>query len=338
VPPASKKAPSARTNYFAFLTLAIMNRNRVIFFIHKEVHILDLAGAVQAFYEAGYYGHAYDIVYVSDSPGQVCSAKLQLAGLKDYSAIKVRSSDIIIVAGFDLRQLPSARKNKFHRWLKEAAGIQATICSVCTGSFSLAESGLLENRECTTHWKYTDRLQKEYPALKVLTNRLFVKSDNIYTSAGVTTGIDMVLYLLEERHGAAFVYQVARELVVYIRRDGGESQESIYLQYRRHINEDIHTVQDWIIKNLQKKITVDQLAGLVYTSPRNLTRQFKTTTGITIGQYLEKLRVEKAVHLLHQQNKIEVITQQCGLQSANQLRHIVKKHTGSLPSQLRALP
>ncbi|HTI09834.1 MAG TPA: DJ-1/PfpI family protein [Puia sp.] len=311
-----------------------MAKNRVIFFIHKEVHILDLAGAVQAFYEAGYYGHPYDIVYVSDSPGQICSAKLQLAGLKPYSSVKIAPSDIIIVAGFDLRQLPSARKNKFHTWLKQAAAMQATICSVCTGSFSLAEAGLLENRECTTHWKYTDRLKKEYPGVKVLTNRLFVKSDNIYTSAGVTTGIDMVLFLLEERHGAAFVYQVARELVVYIRRDGGDSQESIYLQYRRHINEDIHIVQDWIIGNLQKKIKVEQLATLVYTSPRNLTRLFKATTGITIGQYLEKLRVEKAIHLLHQRSKIGVITRLCGLQSANQLRHIVKKHTGRLPSQL----
>jgi len=311
--------------------------NRVIFFIHKEVHILDLAGAVQAFYEAGYYGHPYEIVYVSDSPEQICSSNLRLAGLKPYATVKVVHSDIIVVAGFDLRQLPAAKKRKFHTWLRQAASMQATICSVCTGSFSLAEAGLLDNRECTTHWKYTDRLKKEYPSLKVLTNRLFVKSENVYTSAGVTTGIDMVLFLLEERHGAAFVYQVARELVVYIRRDGGDSQESIYLQYRRHINEDIHTVQDWIIGHLQKKITVEQLAALIHTSPRNLTRQFKMTTGITIGQYLEKLRVEKAIHLLHQRSKIGAVTRQCGLQSANQLRHIIKKHTGRLPSQLLAL-
>jgi transcriptional regulator GlxA family with amidase domain len=314
-----------------------MTKDRVIFFITKEVHILDLAGAAQAFYEAGYYGHPYDIVYVSDSPGQISSSKLQLAGLKKYSTVKIRPSDIIIFAGFDLRQLPSTKKNKIHAWLQKAAQMQATVCSVCTGSFALAEAGLLENKECTTHWKYTDRLQKEYPSLKVLTNRLFVKSGNIYTSAGVTTGIDMALFVLEERHGPAFVYQVARELVVYIRRDGDESQESIYLQYRRHINEDVHIVQDWMVRNLQKKVTVEQLAALIYTSPRNLTRLFKATTGITIGQYLEKLRVEKAVHLLQRRDKIGSITQQCGLQSANQLRHIVKKHTGSLPSRLKAL-
>src|SRR5260370_7580256 len=109
-------------NYLVFLYQVLflpwlMTKNRVIFFIHKEVHILDLAGAVQAFYEAGYYGHPYDIVYVSDSPGQMCSSKLQLAGLKNYSTIKVRPSDIIIVAGFALRPFPSALKNKFPHYL-----------------------------------------------------------------------------------------------------------------------------------------------------------------------------------------------------------------------------
>jgi transcriptional regulator GlxA family with amidase domain len=309
--------------------------NRVIFFINNETHILDLAGAMQVFYEAGYYGHPYEIVYVSDKPTQITSARLRLAGLEKYSTIKVETGDIIIVPGFDLQQLQAVKNNPFFTWLREADRLKATICSVCTGSFTLAQAGLLDGKECTTHWKYTERMQQEYPLLKVLTNRLFIQSGNIYTSAGLTTGIDMVLYLLEQRHGPEFVYRLARELVVYIRRDGDESQESIYLQYRSHINEDIHTIQDWIIRHLHTKITVEQLAALIYTSPRNLTRLFKITTGITIGQYMEKLRVEKAVSLLHRNNKIGAITKQCGLQSENQLRHIIRKHTGNLPSALK---
>jgi len=310
--------------------------NRVIFFINSDTHILDLAGAVQVFYEAGYYGHPYDILYISDSNAKTCSARLRLAGLEKYSRVKVTPGDIIIIPGFDLRELQAGKNNPFFDWLRVADGLKTTICSVCTGSFTLAQAGLLDGKECTTHWKYTDRMQKEYPSLKVLTNRLFVRSGNIYTSAGLTTGIDMVLYVLEQKHGPEFVYRLARELVVYIRRDGDESQESVYLQYRSHINEDIHAVQDWIIRNLHRKITVEHLAAIVYTSPRNLTRLFKTTTGITIGQYLEKLRVEKAVSLLHRNNKIGAITKQCGLQSDNQLRHIIQKHTGRLPSALKA--
>jgi transcriptional regulator GlxA family with amidase domain len=171
--------------------------------------------------------------------------------------------------------------------------------------------------------------------VKVLSNRLFVKSGNIYTSAGVTTGLDMALSLLEEKHGAEFAYKVAREMVVYIRRDGSETQDSIYLQHRSHVNDDIHAVQDWMIHHLPEKIRVEQLAALIYTSPRNLTRQFKLSTGITIGEYLEKLRVEKAVHLLNNNHKLDAVTRQCGLGSTNQLRHIIKKHTGRLPSALK---
>jgi transcriptional regulator GlxA family with amidase domain len=312
-----------------------MTDNRVIFFINKETHILDLAGAVQTFYESGDYGKPYEIIYVSDSGTQATSAKLRMTGLKKYSEVKIRPTDVLVIPGYDLRRLPPMNNYKLFSWLQQADKTGAIICSICTGAFTLAAAGLLDGKECTTHWKYTERLQKDFPSLKVLNNRLFVKSGNIYTSAGVTTGLDMALSLLEEKHGPEFAFKVAREMVVYIRRDGSESQDSIYLQYRSHVNEDIHAVQDWIIHNLPKKIRVEQLAALVYTSPRNLTRQFKLSTGITIGDYLEKLRVEKAVHLLSNNHKIGAVTQQCGLQSTNQLRHIIKKHTGSLPSDLK---
>jgi transcriptional regulator GlxA family with amidase domain len=307
---------------------------RVIFYINKGVHLLDLAGAVQSFYEAGEYGQPYEILFVADDPGPVCSAGLSFGKLVHYSTLKVRPGDLLIVAGFELRHLGAARKPQLRNWLKKAAQMQAAVCSICTGAFLLAEAGLLDGKTCTTHWKYTQRLQKEYPGLTVLPDRLFVKCGNIYTSAGVTTGLDMALYLLEERHGPEFAFKIAREMVVYIRRDGSEPQESIYLQYRAHVNQHIHTVQDWMIHNLQKKIRIEELAALIYTSPRNLTRLFKATTGITIGQYLEKLRVEKAVHLLRQRAKVGNIPHQCGLQSANQLRSMLKKHTGRLPSEL----
>jgi transcriptional regulator GlxA family with amidase domain len=307
---------------------------RVIFYINKGVHLLDLAGPVQSFYEAGLYGEPYEILYVADTPGPVSSAGLPFTGLVHYSGIEVREGDLVIVAGFDLRQWEMARMPGLSNWLKKAVQMKASVCSICTGAFLLAEAGVLDGKTCTTHWGSTDKLQKRYPGLTVLTDRLFVKDGNIYTSAGVTTGIDMALYLLEERHGPEFAFKIAREMVVYIRRDGGESQQSIYLQYRAHINQHIHTVQDWMIHHLQKKIRIEELAALIYTSPRNLTRLFKATTGVTVGQYLEKLRVEKALHLLQQGVKIATIPGQCGLQSANQLRSMLKKHTGRLPSEL----
>ena len=309
--------------------------DRVIFYINSETHILDLAGPLQVFYETAFYGHPYEIVYVSDRETQSTSARIQLTGMRDYSEVEVVAGDVVMIPGFVLGALQVAEGNRFFAWLRGADRAGATICSVCTGAFTLAQAGLLEGRECTTHWKYTEKMQRAYPGCRVLTNRLFARSGNLYTSAGLTTGIDMVLAMLEERHGPEFVYRLARELVVYIRRDGSESQHSAYLQYRSHINEDVHAVQDWIIRNLHEKVTVERLAGLVYTSPRNLTRLFKTTTGITIGQYLEKLRVEKALSLLNNDHKIGEITRQCGLASDNQLRTIIKKHTGRLPSTMR---
>lgn len=313
----------------------LSQRDRVIFFINKETHILDLAGAVQTFYESGDYGKPFEILYVSDNARQPCSAQLQFTGLKRYTRIKVLPSDILVIPGYDLRRVPPRESRTFFNWLRQADKAGATICSICTGAFTLAAAGLLKGKECTTHWKYTERLQKDFPDAKVLSNRLFVKSGHIYTSAGVTTGLDMALALLEERFGPEFAYKIAREMVVYIRRDGTEPQDSIYMQYRSHVNDDIHTVQDWIVRHLPKKIKVEELAALIYTSPRNLTRQFKKSTGITVGEYMEKLRVEKAVHLLNSNHKVGAVTEQCGLQSANQLRHIIRKHTGSLPSALR---
>ncbi len=320
----------------AYLSLC-MAGNKVIFFINNETHILDLAGAVQAFYECGNYGNPYKMVYVSNNSRQPTSSNLQLAGLRPYTQLKINAADILVIPGYDLNRLPASGNRHFFNWLQDANEKGATICSICTGAFTLAAAGVLDGKSCTTHWKYTERLQNDYPAVKVLNNRLFVKSGNIYTSAGVMTGLDMTLALLEEKHGPELAFRVAREMVAYIRRDGTEPQHSIYLQYRSHVNDDIHTVQDWMIRHLHKKIRIEELAAMVFTSERNLTRQFKQHTGITIGEYLEKLRVEKAVHLLGNNHKLEEITQQCGLQSTNQLRHIIWKHTGQLPSAFKAL-
>ena len=313
-----------------------MSNNRVFFYINSHTHLLDLAGAVQTFNEAVNYGIHYDLCFISDQPSQTSSANLGFSHLELFSNVVIEPTDIVVIAGFSVSYLPKGNTLLFD-WLQQAAERKATICSVCTGAFMLAESGILDRKTCTTHWDFTERLQKAYPKIEVLTNRLFVKNDNIYTSAGVSTGIDLALFILEERHGAKFAYQIARELVVYIRRDGFDPQDSIYLQYRQHINNSVHEVQDWMIHHLEHKISIEQLAERVHTSPRNLTRLFKSTTGITIGTYLEKLRVEKAVQLLKENTKIETIAHACSFQSTNQLRSLLKKHLHVLPSELMNL-
>lgn len=299
--------------------------NRVIFFLFDGVHLLDLAGAVTVFYESGCCGKPFELRYVSPYPNPGTSSGLGFSAVEPLSAVTITQHDILIVAGMDLNKWNRADDTLWMPWLKAAAATGATICSVCTAAFALAASGLLNGQSCTTHWASTALLQQQYPDLKVVENKLFVKSGQIYTSAGISTGIDMALALVEERYGAAFAYFVAKVLVVYIRRDGTEPQDSIFLQNRQHINHQVHQVQDYIIHHLHKKMTIEELAALVFISPRNLTRLFKTATGTTIGNYIQQLRQEKAVLLLKGDHKVAWVAKECGFKSPHQLRQLIKK-------------
>lgn len=311
-------------------------KNRIIFYLSNDVHILDLGGPLQVFYESGEYGIPYEILFVSDQPQKKFSSGLFSDKLIHFSEIKLGATDILMIPGFSIPSNMVADKH-FDDWLIEAHKNKVTICSVCTGVFALARAGILNGLECTTHWKYIEALQEYFPRVKVMQNRLFVKDSNVYTSAGITTGIDLALFLIEERHGAKFAYQLAKEMVMYLRRDSADMQESIYVQYRQHINYQIHEVQEWLIHHLNQRTSIEDLAEKVNMSPRNLTRLFKAKTGITIGEYTEKLRVEKALQLLKRNEKMTVISQECGISNPHQLAVILKKHTGHVPKELKNL-
>jgi transcriptional regulator GlxA family with amidase domain len=145
------------------------------------------------------------------------------------------------------------RKRDFFKWLNECAGRNVNICSVCTGAFILGQAGLLDGIECTTHWRRIPELRQRFPKAKVIEDVLFVKSKNIYTSAGISAGIDLALSILEDLKGPFFTHKVARGLVVYHRRSHRHKQESIYLDYRNHINPQVHAVQDYLIDHLSAK-------------------------------------------------------------------------------------
>jgi len=302
-----------------------MSSNRVIFFIFNNVHLLDLAGAVTVFYESGCCGKHYDIHYVSPYNNPGSSSGLGFTNVEPLSSVTVRMDDIVIVAGMEIEKWNRTDDHLWVPWLQRAAATGATISSICTAAFALAAAGILNGQNCTTHWAWTTALQKQYPLLKVIENKLFVQSGRIFTSAGIATGIDLALYLVEEQHGATFACLVAKDMVVYIRRDGTEAQNSIYLQSRQHINHHIHQIQDYITKHLRHKITIGELAELVFISPRNLTRLFKSATGTTIGQYIQSLRQEKAKHLLKTKHKVAWVAKECGYNSPAQLRKLVKE-------------
>jgi transcriptional regulator GlxA family with amidase domain len=292
-----------------------------------DVHLLDLSGPVQVFQEAGTYGVHYKLKFIGDRPRINSSAGLGLAGITHYAKAKIGANDLLIVPGCSVAGI-----NQFPRtileWIAKRYQQGTVICSICTGAFLLAKAGILNDKECTTHWRYTERLQQRHPRARVLHNKLYVKSENVYTSAGIATGIDLALFLLEERHGKKLASQVAKELVVYIRREGREEQESIFLQHRNHTDEKIHAVQDWIARNLSKKISLEMLSDIASTSPRNLTRIFKKKTGLTVSQYQNTIRVEKAKSLLANSNyKLDHIAKLCGLNTSKHLRTLIQKST-----------
>lgn len=222
----------------------------------------------------------------------------------------------------------------FYEWLRQQHHRGANLCSICTGAFLLAGSGLLNGKKATTHWRYLEPFKQRYAQVEVTKNCLFVLQERLFTSAGVSSGIDLALYLLEQNYGTKFALDIAKEALVYLRRGEADPQLSIFMQYRNHIDERIHEVQNRISQDIHQKWPIEELAEQVHMSARNLGRQFKKVTGITIGQFIEKIRVEHAVQLLGDGHKIEYVARNCGLQSTNQLRNLFKKHKNTLPSKL----
>src|SRR5258708_9114696 len=276
-------------------------KTKVVFFIPPGVHMLDLSGPVQAFYAAGQMNDGYEIGYCSFQPEMSDSSGLHFSHLEHYSQMDLQKGDYLFIPGFS-RTLLSQMENEesgqqwegLYAWLHAQSANDVRICSVCIGAFIFAKAGFLSAKKCTTHWSLVRDLKKYRPATHVQDDALFVNEGNVYTSAGISSGIDLALFILEENHGALFAHKIARELVVYSRRSGQHSQKSIYLNYRNHLHTGIHQLQDWLIENLHTKTTIGKMAEMVNMSSRNLTRTFKLQTGISILQYITLLRLEMA--------------------------------------------
>ena len=249
---------------------------------------------------------------------------------------EVGPGDLVLVPGIDSSTLDDMSHVPVG-WLQDASRAGAGLGSICTGAWVLAHAGLLDGRECTTHWKVADRMQKAFPAARVLGNRLFVRDRGVITSAGVTSGVDMALSLVEEEHGPRVAAQVAREMVVYIRRAGTGRQESVFLDYRTHVHPGIHRVQDWLIARPDSHPTLGALGRVAGMSPRNLTRVFRKTTGITLKEFTTKVKLEIARNLFHDPNlTVEAVASRCGYRDPRQLRRVWKKSFGENPSEWRS--
>lgn len=301
------------------------DRSRVWVVLVNDVHLQDVAGPVQVLDEASRLGGGYRIVFCGASKRVRSAQGLVLADLEPLG--DVGPGDLVLVPGTCSNTLD--RLDAPLDWLRDAAEKGARMASVCSGAFVLGRVGLLDGRRCTTHWNLVDRLRAEHPAARVLENRLFVEDGNLITSAGVASGIDMALAIVEEDHGPLVAARVAREMVVYLRRAGDAQQRSVYLDHRTHLHPGVHRVQDFIVAHPEAKPKLAELAHIAGMSPRNLARVFHRATCLTPRQFAGKVKLQVARDLVADPERtVEAIAASCGFEDARQLRRLWKQAFG----------
>ena len=243
--------------------------------------------------------------------------------------------DTLLVAGGDAIEQNEMNPEAV-RWLKRISGRIRRVGSVCTGAMLLARAGLLDGRRATTHWNWCQTLIKRAPRAGVDPDPIFVRDENVYTSAGVTAGMDLALALVEEDHGSHLALQVARNLVLYLRRPGGQSQFSAALSLQVTDRKPLRELEAWVLDNLHKPLTVPLLAQRVAMSPRNFARIFTKEMKTTPAKFVERLRVEAARRRLEEsQNSMETIADECGFGNVNSMRNVFQRALRIAPGQYR---
>jgi transcriptional regulator GlxA family with amidase domain len=299
----------------------------IVFVIPDQCTLLDLAGPVQVFEEACAQGAPVRLVYVQYQSLVRSSSGLTFAPVPHFSSVVLEAGDFVILPGMASGALPTAASDEqaaFHAWLRTLLKRGVVLCSVCTGAFVLGAAGLLRGRACTTHWQQVDALQQAFPDSRVLTDRLFVHDEGVYTSAGVAAGIDLALALVEARFGPLLAYKVSRQLVLYYRRNGLHGQVSVYLDHRNHLHPGVHLVQDYLLDHLADNPTLEVLAEIAHSSPRNLTRLFRQHTGLSINEFYTSIRIEAARTLVATTSLTRhAIAQRCGFQNPRQLQRLL---------------
>jgi transcriptional regulator GlxA family with amidase domain len=303
--------------------------------------LLDLTGSATVFWSASSFSKeqgklGYSLYAVSIDGGLIATAEgigIATAPISDFAGAGI---DTIVVPGApDIE--PALRDRRLVDWLRVTAPKARRTASVCAGAFLLAEAGLLHERRAATHWSSCTLLGERYPSLKVEPDAIFVRDDPIWTSAGVSAGIDLSLAMVQDDCGHNVAMQVARELVIYMKRPGGQSQFSELLQSQTTDSPVFDELHLWMAKNLQdQKLTVDRLARHVNMSPRNFARSYKTKTGRTPAKALELFRVEAARRLLEEAKlDVDQIARRCGFGDEERMRATFKRHLAISPRDYR---
>ena len=319
-----------------------MSLKRIGFLGYDGMQALDLVGPLEAFMTAvdeesngnGKPQACYEVLVIGLTK-EPFTAETGIVFLPHQAIDNVPALDTLIVPGG--KSLRSGETSaRISEWLEKRAGQIRRIASVCTGVYALAPTGLLDGRHVTTHWRFARDLAQRFPGLKVDANALFIKDDKFYTSAGITAGIDLSLALIEEDYGSNVALSVARELVVYLKRPGGQEQYSEPLQFQMQTTDHFGDLITWARTHLRRDLSVEALAGKAHLCPRHFSRRFKEDFGVTPGVFVETLRLDEARRRLAEDNStIEAVGDSVGFKSAKAFRRTFERRFGVSPSTYR---
>ncbi|MFJ7882492.1 GlxA family transcriptional regulator [Pseudomonas sp. NPDC096917] len=310
----------------------------VALIVFPGVQALDVTGPLDVFAEANAFlpphKHYQLEVLGLESGLLACSNGLSIQAHRHFTQART-GYDLVLCAGGPA--LPHQDFGPdFDRWLRAICRKSRRFGSICNGALMLARAGLLNGRHVTTHWSDVAELARLCPTAKLEADRLYVQDDNLFTSAGVTAGIDLSLYVLSQDHGPEVALNVAKRLVVFTQRSGGQSQFSPFLTPTTHSDSPVAAVQYFVQTNLRGDLTIRELAQVANMSPRNFSRVFARDTGITPAQFVEGARVDAARGLLENPAlALKTVAYECGFRDAHHLRSVFMRRLGVSPQQLR---
>ncbi|MDX5571346.1 GlxA family transcriptional regulator [Streptomyces sp. ID01-9D] len=310
-----------------------VKQRTVLVVLFDGVQSLDVSGPMEVFSGASRSpGVSYDLRTAS-LDGRPVRSTSGLTLVPDSSLADAPAPHTLLVPG---GQGTRGSQPGLTGWLREHAPRAERLVSVCTGALLLAEAGLLDGHRVTTHWNYCERLARDYPAVEVDPEPIFVRDGRLATSAGVTAGIDLTLALVEEDHGRDLALTIARHLVVFLRRPGNQAQFSAQLSAQTARREPLREVQHWIAQHPDADLGVDALAARARLSPRHFARAFRAETGTTPGRYVERVRLEHARRLLEDTaDGVERVARASGYGTPEAMRRAFVKTLATAPAEYR---
>jgi transcriptional regulator GlxA family with amidase domain len=311
---------------------------RVVIMLFDGFQLLDLAGPADVFSAAGLLNPSAD--YGVEVTAVQAGAVRSLSGVTVVVETPLRSVkgpiDTLLVVGGLPSRTAVADTAALVPEVRRLAGESGRVGSICAGTLLLAEAGLLEGRRVTTHWAVGDLLAREHPNVRVDADRIYVRDGDVWTSAGVTSGIDLALALVAHDHGHDLAREISRWLVVYLQRPGGQSQFSTPLRARTPKREPLRDLQGWIEESLNADLSVEVLAGRVNMSVRHFSRVFRTEVGVPPARYVEHARAAAAKRLLESTDEpLDRIATRVGLGTPETLYRVFHRHLKISPGEYR---